>query len=166
MKAMRSPIVATVAALSLATAVAGCAQGQGGGINKQTIGTGVGAVAGGAIGSIFGEGGGKTVAIIGGALIGGLLGNELGRQMDENDRLTAERTTQQTLEGGPSGQTATWSNPDTGYGGAVTPQPAYKNSSGEICREYEQTITVDGQQETAVGVACRNPDGTWRTVSS
>lgn len=164
MKVSRSPIVAGVAALSLAAAVSGCADGQG--VNKQTIGTGVGVLAGGAIGSVFGEGGGKTAAIIGGALIGGLLGNELGRQMDENDRLRAERTTQEALETYPSGQTATWSNPDTGYGGAVTPQPPYQNSGGEVCREYEQQIFIDGRTETAVGVACRNPDGTWRVVNS
>jgi surface antigen len=32
------------------------------------------------------------------------------------------------------------------------------------CRDFEQTVVVDGQDETVRGTACREPDGTWRAL--
>ena len=141
----------------------GCAQDQGG-ISKQTGGAIIGSIAGGVIGSTIGSGSGKTVATIGGAVIGGLLGGAIGKQLDERDKLLMAKKTQSTLEEGRSGQPQEWRNPDTGHSGTVTPQPAYKSSSGQDCREYTQTINVGGKLETAKGTACRNPDGTWRII--
>ena len=55
--------------------------------------------------------------------------------------------------------------PDSGNSGTVKPQPSYQNASGQYCREYQQTITVDGKTETAYGTACRQPDGSWKIVN-
>ena len=35
---------------------------------------------------------------------------------------------------------------------------------GTYCREYQQTVTIDGKQERSYGTACRQPDGTWKIV--
>ncbi|MEL6318992.1 MAG: RT0821/Lpp0805 family surface protein [Pseudomonadota bacterium] len=169
MSTLKSSI--TAGALALTMAVAGCAnQGGGGvggtGISKQTVGAGAGAVGGALIGSTIGSGSGRTAAIIVGGLLGALAGSEIGRTMDENDRLRAEQNRQLALETAPSGQPTSWNNPDSGYGGSITPRPAYETSGGEVCREYTETIRIDGRNETAVGVACRNADGTWRVVNS
>ncbi len=166
---MKNSLVA--GALALSMVVAGCAnQGGGGvggtGISRQTVGAGVGAAGGALIGSTIGGGSGRTAAIIVGGLLGALAGSEIGRTMDENSRLRAEQNRQVALETAPSGQTSSWSNPDNGYSGSVTPRPAYETSGGEVCREYTETIRIDGRNETAVGVACRNPDGTWRVVNT
>ncbi|MEO1291247.1 MAG: RT0821/Lpp0805 family surface protein [Pseudomonadota bacterium] len=157
-------VTATVAAMALIGAVAGCASnGQGGGlaINKQTIGGGLGAAAGVAIGSAIGQGGGKTAAMIVGGLLGGLAGSEIGRRMDEQDQQYAYSSTQTALETQPDNTPTTWSNPNSGASGTVTPQSPYYNASNQVCRDYTHEIIVDGQAEVIRGVACRNSDGTW-----
>lgn len=129
---------------------------------KQQVGTVLGGVLGGVLGSNVGEGTGKTAGTIAGVLIGAVIGGEIGRAMDETDRLLAEQTAQKTLETTPTGQTSTWTNPDSGNSGSVTPTRTYRNPRGQDCREYETTVYIDGRRETAYGTACRMPDGTWR----
>jgi hypothetical protein len=50
---------------------------------------------------------------------------------------------------------------------AVPPPPprsgAAQSQLGE-CREFESTVIVDGQPRLARGLACPQPDGTWRIV--
>ena len=36
--------------------------------------------------------------------------------------------------------------------------------NGRRCRAFTETIYIGGRPETARGVACRNPDGTWTPV--
>jgi len=145
----------------LALAMAACQQGG----EKQTLGTLLGAVGGAVAGSQIGKGRGTLVAVAAGTLLGGFLGSEIGKSLDRADRLAMERTTQRGLESTPSGNTVSWRNPDSGHSGTVTPQPSYQNASGQYCREYEQSITVDGKTETAYGTACRQPDGSWKIVN-
>jgi hypothetical protein len=33
------------------------------------------------------------------------------------------------------------------------------------CREFTTTITIDGQPQQASGLACQQPDNSWRIVS-
>jgi hypothetical protein len=45
--------------------------------------------------------------------------------------------------------------------------PAYASGAaaptgGGDCREYQTQIMIGGQPQIAVGLACRQPDGTWR----
>ena len=75
------------------------------------------------------------------------------------------QTTHTTLETAPSYEPATWRNPDSGRYGEVVAQPAYQNTTGQQCREFTQTIFIEGQAETARGTACRQADGTWDIVS-
>lgn len=160
----RSTAIAGIAAAALATA--GCASDGSGGIDRRTLGTGIGAAAGVALGSAIGAGGGRTAAMIVGGLVGAVIGSEFARALDERDQALAEANAQDALERYPSGSTSTWENPDNRTSGAVTPEPPFRGSDGEVCREYTQTITIDGRGETARGVACRNPDGTWRIVNA
>ena len=76
------------------------------------------------------------------------------------------QSTQRTLEAAPTGETTTWQNPDTGVQGTVTPTRTYqKPETQEYCREYQQTVMIGGQEETAYGTACRKPDGSWQVVN-
>ena len=90
--------------------------------------------------------------------------SEIGKSLDRADRAALGQSTQQALESSPSGQSVSWNNPDSGHYGTVVPEPAIRQSSGEYCREYQQTIVIDGQTEQAHGRACRQPDGTWKIV--
>ena len=61
------------------------------------------------------------------------------------------------------GQQVAWRNPDNGNQGTVTPiREGNDTSTGAYCREYQQTVTVNGRTEQAYGTACRQPDGSWK----
>jgi len=134
----------------------------GGGLNKQDIGTLGGAIGGGVIGSTMGRGAGKTAATLGGALLGGVLGNQIGKSLDNADMAAYNQASQRAMENGPSGQALPWKNAQTGHSGTVTPSAPYQTSSGQYCREYTQTINVGGQSQQGHGTACRQPDGSWQ----
>ncbi len=123
-----------------------------------------GAALGGFLGSKIGSGSGRTVATIGGALAGGLLGNQAVTLLTCQDHRAVYDTTQSTLEQYPSGRTATWNNPDSGHWGTVKPTRTYLNDHGQNCRQFEQTIYIDGNPKTGTGLACRQRDGTWQIV--
>lgn len=74
-------------------------------------------------------------------------------------------TLQGALEYNPTNQSSTWVNPDTGGSGTVTPVRTYANGQGQPCREFQQTIIIDGREEQGYGTACRQPDGSWQVVS-
>ena len=128
---------------------------------KTAIGGLGGATVGGLIAAAAGGGGAAIAAgVIGGALIGGVVGNYL----DDRDKKMAADSAHRALESAPSGQTVAWNNPDSGHSGTVTPVRTYQ-SQGTYCREYQQTVTIDGKQERSYGTACRQPDGSWRIQS-
>ena len=147
------------------TACNGPNGGLGGYGTKQTVGAGAGAVAGGLAGSQIGSGSGQLVATGAGVLLGALLGSEVGKSLDRADMAYARQANQRAYDA-PVGQTITWNNPESGNHGSVTPRRDGYSSAGRYCREYEQVIYVDGRQETAVGTACQNPDGSWETLRS
>lgn len=161
LKPVRLPVVlALIAALGLGA----CSTRQAG--DKQVGGTVLGAVAGGLAGSAFGRGEGRLIMTGLGTLVGAFIGSEVGQSLDTADKLAAERTAQRTFEYGRTGQTQTWSNPDSGHSGTVTPTRTYQQADGAYCREYQQTVTVGGKTEQAYGRACRQPDGNWKIVNS
>ena len=152
----------TVAAAALIVLFAAGCENSGYG-EKQTVGTVGGAAIGGLLGSQFGSGTGQLVATGAGVFIGALVGSEIGRTMDEQDRMRADQAVNQAHTA-PVGETIAWNNPESGNFGAVTPVRDGTSTSGLYCREFQQTITVNGRTETAYGTACREPDGTWKIV--
>lgn len=132
---------------------------------KQTGGAVLGGVVGGLLGSQVGGGTGRLAATAVGTVAGLFLGSEIGKSLDRADRIYAQRTASTALENNPVGQTSSWSNPDSGHSGTVTPTRTVYASSGEPCRDYQTTVTIDGRTETATGRACRQADGTWRIVN-
>jgi len=133
---------------------------------KQTFGTIIGAGTGALVGSQIGSGRGQLAAVAVGTLAGALIGSEIGKSLDRADRAAMQGTTQRALEATPSGHVSEWRNPDSGNYGTVMPEPAYRAPDGQYCREYQQTVTVDGKTERAYGTACRQPDGSWKIVNS
>ena len=131
---------------------------------KQTVGTLAGAGLGGWAGSTIGGGSGRVVAAAIGAGLGALLGGAIGRQMDAADEKLAGQTAQGAFESSRTGQTSSWRNPDSGHSGTITPTKTYQSTSGQYCREFQQTIVVGGKTERAYGTACRQPDGSWQIV--
>ena len=149
-------LVAVVAVVALA----GCSGGE-----KEKVGTVIGAGIGALAGAHIGKGKGKLVAVAVGTLAGAALGSEIGKSLDRADRIAMQRSTQTALEKNRVGRKSTWRNPDSGNEGTITPTRTYEVASGDVCREYQQTVTIGGKTETAVGQACRQADGTWRIVN-
>lgn len=157
---MKTKILALLAISTLS--LTGCFESMG---NKQMAGGATGAVLGGLAGSQFGKGTGQLVGVGVGALLGTLIGSEVGASLDKADMMYAQQATNRAYTA-PVGQTISWNNPDTGHSGTITPtREGYSNSTGRVCREYTQTIYVDGRQQTGVGQACQNSDGTWAIVN-
>lgn len=160
---MKTKILALVLFSSLA--LAGCAQngeqnpwGMG---TKQTVGTGAGALVGGILGSKVGGGSGRLWATGAGALLGAFAGSSIGKSLDQADMAYHQQAVEQA-ETGPLNKTIDWNNAESGHSGSVTPiREGHVQSTGQLCREYKQTITVEGHTQTAVGTACQNQDGTW-----
>lgn len=130
-------------------------------LSKENIGTLVGAAGGAAVGSQVGKGKGQIVGIAAGTLLGAMAGKAVGASLDRADLAYYEKTSQSALEKAPTGQASSWSNPDSGNSGTITPVKTYE-TAGIYCREYRQTINVGGKVQEGYGTACRQPDGSWK----
>jgi len=143
--------------LALALVVSACESAG----TKQTVGTLGGAAGGALLGSQFGHGTGQLVAVGIGTLLGAFVGSEIGKSLDDTDRLKAQAAAQQAYAA-PIGQQVNWNNPNSGNRGTITTTRDGYTNSGSYCREYQQTIIVGGRSERAMGTACQQPDGTWK----
>jgi len=159
---MKLKVIAVTSVVTLAlSACAGNNMGE-----KQTFGGILGAAGGAVAGAQFGKGNGQLVGVAAGTLLGALIGSEVGKSLDRVDQMAMTRTTQDALESSPSHRPSRWNNPDNGHSGTVTPSPAYTNTNGQYCREFQQTVIVGGEEERAYGTACRQPDGSWQIVNA
>ena len=149
------------AVLILPLAIGAC--GGPDGPNKADTGLAVGAIAGGILGNQVGRGGGRIAATAIGAVIGGIVGSEIGRSLDRQDQMLAQQAEINALERGRSGERVPWRNPENGRYGEVVAGAPFKRGPDD-CREYTHRIFIDGRPQAMKGVACRNPDGTWRNV--
>ncbi len=125
-------------------------------LNKGQKGAGIGAASGALLGQAIGR---NTEATLIGAAVGTMLGYIVGNEMDKYDR----QQLNYAYETAPSGQSATWRNPDSGNSYQVTPQPAYANPARPEapCRRAEIMATIDGKTERTYTTACRNNVGEW-----
>jgi surface antigen len=108
-----------------------------------------------------GHGDGRAAAIILGTVVGSNIGGNVGRSMDEAARLKPAHALETVRTGVPS----RWVNPDTRNQYTVVPTRTYDAASGGPCREYTVDAVIGGKREKVVGTACRQADGSWRTVS-
>ena len=136
--------------------ISGCA-------TKMETGTVVGALTGGALAYGLGQDSSKkelwTVLGFG---LGAMIGQNIGKQLDERDRILMGQPFNHTMEKAPINATGQWQNPDTGHGGSVTPTRTFATDTGTPCREFTQTVSIGGKTEEAYGTACRQADGSWK----
>ncbi len=151
-----------MAAVISSVALTACSEGPG--FSGTDLGTGIGAVSGAVIGSQFGGGSGQTVAAVVGALAGAWVGNKVAQGMTAQDRGYYE-TAANRAAAAPVGQQIVWNNPQSGNQGTITPVNEGRDSSGNACREYQQTVTIGGKTERAYGKACKQPDGSWKIIN-
>ncbi len=156
------PIATIIVVVGLATAsVGGCTwvEDQFGFGEKAQVGAAGGAAAGGLLAAVAGAG---PLGLAAGVVLGGIAGSAIGNKLDNNDRDAALRAQQQAMANNAAGETTAWTDPSDGHAGTYTPINTYETPDGKTCRDFTQTVTIDGQQETATGTACKMADGTWR----
>ena len=161
---MRRSAAGMCAGVSLAVLLAGCS----GMSENETTGTLLGGAAGAVIGNQFGKGGGKTAATAIGAILGATVGREIGASLDETSRRRAGAATHRALETADVGTGITWENPANAGAPAsgttvITRQGA--DQKGRTCREFQQTVTIGGEEVRSYGTACRDGNGDWMLVS-
>ena len=151
--------VKSIVIVATAICITGCVTGGA----KQTGGTLVGGATGALVGSQFGKGHGKLASVAVGTMLGSLVGGSIGKSMDEEDKRLAANTTHNTLERQPDNQTVTWRNPNNNHAGTMRVTKTVENNN-LVCRDYVQTVIIDGRQEQVAGRACRDvrdPKGQW-----
>ena len=153
-----------IAALAGSLLLAGCQTGNVG--TGEGIGTLGGAAAGGLLGNALTShagGTGQAAGTLLGVLIGGFAGNQLGGMVDDGDRQRAAAAEQRAYSA-PLNQQITWSNPENGNRGVITPTREGYDQAGSYCREFQQNVTIGGKRQQGYGKACQQPDGSWKIV--
>ena len=153
MSCSRSALAAVV---SMGIVLGGCQSNAG--PNEQS-GIVIGSVLGGLLGSQVGSGRGRIAATVVGSVIGSQIAGNIGRSMDDTDRVK----TGHSLETVRTGVPTAWRNPDTGNRYTVTPTKTTEKAGGP-CREYTIDAVIGGREEQVYGTACRQADGSWKTV--
>ncbi|SEQ37186.1 hypothetical protein [Nitrosomonas ureae] len=137
--------------------------------------TGVAAVAGGGIGNRIGDSiGGKNSEWIGtglGIIIGGFLGNEIAKYLDERDRESAAKATQDALNkpvpdttaGDTSEPTIAWkSDHNQDVSGHTKIVKISQDTAGRECRVAEEVAYVGGREIKEQVNFCRDQNsGAW-----
>lgn len=131
--------------------LAGCASGG----PNQTGGSLIGGAAGALVGSQFGKGHGRLAGVAIGALLGSAVGGSVGKSMDQQDKQMHQETTYRALETQPDHQASTWRNPNKAHSGSVVVTKTVEQNH-KVCRDFIQTVTIDGKQEEVAGRACRD----------
>jgi len=96
-------------------------------------------------------------------MVGGLISGSIGAGLGAGDKQRALAAEFQALEFAQSGQAVTWTG-GSGRSGSVIPAQPYRVGSQD-CRQFAHKVVVDGATRMARGTACRNPDGSWATLS-
>ncbi|MGE4351622.1 MAG: glycine zipper 2TM domain-containing protein [Bdellovibrionales bacterium] len=149
------------------------------------LATGMGAALGGFLGSHIGKGDGQLAATGAGVFLGGLWGNSIGQSLDRAQTsypvssygsmsyYPSYPAYQQNYVAPPAApqprvifvqpeivDTYTTRHRavlvDEGYLGPQPPKPR------RHCREFTQTIRIDGKLQESYGTACLRPDGSWQ----
>lgn len=119
------------------------------------------ATLGASIGSKVGDRGHRDIATVGGAVIGAVIGGSIGRSMDEADHACVA----QALEYAELNQAVAWENTVQHASYTVTPVEVFRSNRGTECRKYLVRSTIEGKPQTRAGRACRQDDGSWRSVN-
>ncbi len=151
-------------------------------------GTLMGASLGGYLGSTMGKGDGRLAATGAGVFLGGALGNSIGESMDRADAAYASRgrfygpsyappfydyEPNYVAPPAPPPPRVVFVEPqiveyrrvpspvyvEEGFIGPKPPPPPRPHRH---CREFTQTIKIDGQVHESYGTACLRPDGSWQ----
>ena len=175
-------------ALAVAVLATGPAQADG---TKELLGTMLGGAIGGFAGSNVGKGSGRLAATAGGAVLGAMIGHGAGASMDRADNLYPRNYGAAPYGRYPSPRVVyvdppAYYRPAPMYVERYVAAPRYRESRvrwrdyeperyrpgrdidytqpQEHCREYQSNVSGGGLPQPAYGIACLQPDGTWKII--
>lgn len=104
-------------------------------------------------------------------LVGGQqwLEHRVERSLAKREARLAELTdqaVQEALETTLSGVAVARADEALGTVVSITPIRTYRSESQHWCREFVERVTIDGEQITRYGLACREKDGGWERVQT
>ena len=134
--------------------------------DNELLGGLLGGGAGAGVGGLLGGGKGAAIGGILGLGLGALGANRLSRDNEPEERAYVAPPP-------PAYQSGYAAPPPPAYQQGYTPpaQPAQQAPAAtaaydtSYCREYTNTTMIDGQEQVTHGLACRQPDGSWRIVN-
>ena len=141
----------SIISLLLAIGLTGCV----GGISNQSGGALIGGVSGALLGTQIGVGHGRLAGVAVGTMVGGFVGSAIGRSMDQHDKQLAANATYKALEQHPDNDPVAWKNPNKKHSGTVKVTSTNEDPN-KVCRDYIQTVSIDGKQQEVTGRACRD----------
>ncbi len=100
-----------------------------------------------------------------GLLLGTWADPEINASMGNLDRLKNQQAEKRATNA-PSGQLVTWASPSTGNSGTIVALRDAYDANGSFCREFRQTVTLDGKQKQGTSFACQQQDGSWKTTQA
>lgn len=89
-------------------------------------------------------------------------GNTVILALDPSAQRRAREAELRALQNGRTGMPISWRNGKVR--GEVVPGPRYQVNAYN-CRDYVHTVYGEGQPLRVRGTACRQPNGTWQSVS-
>ncbi|MBD8874876.1 RT0821/Lpp0805 family surface protein [Roseibium polysiphoniae] len=93
-----------------------------------------------------------------------LVNNEFGQSLERSDYKAVAEAQKRALRARANGVAVSWQNEETGRSGQVRPGPVYQVNDTS-CREFTHEMILNGAALTSRGTACRQEDGSWKTLS-
>lgn len=104
----------------------------------------------------------NIVVSVTGASLGNLLSARVKEKLNQRDRENVDNAADRSFR---EGKRTEWANSQSGRHGYIEPGRVYKTASGELCRDFTNTILYKGREDVVSGRACQGEDGTWRIVN-
>lgn len=127
------------------------------------IGAGAGAAAGGILALIFDANPGWIAASV---ILGAVAGGFLADYLTEEDAASHGETQYRALETLGAGETAEWTNEQSGNRGRTTVHEVFQMTDGTVCKNFTETVEAGGETINRSGTACKEPGAVWKVRGS
>jgi surface antigen len=128
-----------------------------------STGAQTGALGGAAFGGIIAALAGANPAWIAGSVIlGGVTGGLIGDYLGKDDAQQHAENNLRALDTLGTGQTASWSDQQSGNYGSTTVNSVYRQDDGTVCKTFTESVHTSQKSVSQQSTACKAPGGSWQ----
>ena len=132
------------------------------GFNRNTqLGAAGGAAFGGIIAALADA---NPAWIAASVILGGVTGGVIGDQLGKQDAEKHAQTNLHALDSLGAGQSSRWTDSSTGNSGSTTVNKVTRQADGSLCKSHTETIHTGSKTVSRDATACRQADGSWKTL--